>query len=324
LPVAARAQLAPGTASAAAARAGELVAVSRTGASAAPTTSNASASVLEVGGKPAFGLGGSQTGDGDDSGALLDTESRLPLRLELAPWQASVSGSAGPERRTRASAAAARAGVPGVARAAVLQSNSEASHRSERSRGSASSHALELGLLDKARIVLLHSEVGSEGKGRSHLASVNGTEVGSDEQLGAVCALDASPLVSASCLTATGGIGAAGQTSGAAELLAAQSAVLPVTPLAAFAAQRASGSSASPLAAAAPAADTTRPQPAAVAPAQAAAAPAQPAAAPAQAAGEVTKALARTGAMATILAAIALLAAVSGMALRLAARRSAP
>jgi hypothetical protein len=314
LPVAARAQLAPGgTASATAIRAGELAAVSGTGASAAPSASSAEASVLELGGEPV--LGGSQTGDGDNSGALLDTESRLPLRLELAPWQASVSGSSQPESRSRASAAAARAGVPGVARAAVLQSRSEASHRRERSRGSASSDALELGVLDKARIVLLHSEVGSEGKGNSHLASLDGTEIGGDEQLGTTCALDASPLVAAACLKASGGTGQAGLTSNAAELLAAQIAVLPISPLAILAALSSSGSGAASVAAAALQEDAVRTQPVSVG-TQAAAA------ASAQAADEVSKALPRTGATATILAAIALLAAVSGAALRLAAQRS--
>jgi hypothetical protein len=306
LPVAARAQLAPpGTASATALRVGDLASVSSTGASASPDTTRARASVLDVGGQPALGLAGSQNGDGDSSGALLDTRSALPLRLELAPWRTTVTGSSGPNRRARASAAAARADAPGLLRAAVLQSQSEASHTSERSQGSGSSDALDLGVLDVARIVLLHSDVSSEGKGQSYLVGVNDTRIGTDEQLGASCALDISPLVAASCLTASGGVGANGVTSGAAELLAAQSALVPVSPLAAFAVETNSGNSSLATPAAAP--DTSRTQPAA--------------AAPAEAAGDVVRSLARTGTAAAVRAAIALLALVSGMVLRMAARR---
>jgi hypothetical protein len=311
VPVAARADLAPtGSSSASALQAGEVAGVSTTGASAAPATTTAKASVVEVGGKPALGLGGTQTGDGQNSGALLDTKSALPARVEVAPWQASVSGAAGPERKAKASAAAARADVPRVAKVGVLQSQSEASHRSERSVGSGSSDALDLGLLDVLRIVLLHSEVSSEGRGSSYLASVNGTEIGSDEQLGSVCALDASPLLAASCLTATGGVGSGGLTSGAAELASAESALLPLSPLAAFAVRADSGPGASPLVSAAPVpagAEGSRTQPAA--------------AAAAQVAGEAVKRLARTGTPAAVLSGLALLALVCGTALRLTGRR---
>jgi hypothetical protein len=311
-PVIARAELAPpGSASATALQVGDLVRVSDTGATAAPETASASASVVEVGGEPVLGLGGSQTGPGQSSGALLDTGSSLPAQAQVAPWETSVSGSAS-ERSSQGSAAAARAQIPDVAEAAVLQSESKASHRAEKSTGSGSSDGAVLQLFDVARIVLLHSEVSSEGKGSSHLVGINDLEVGSDEQLGEICALHASPLLMFSCLTASGGVGGDGLTTGAAELATVESALAPLNPVAAFAVDSASGSGTPSLPAPVPA-------PAA---AETETARALPGAAP-TVAGETEERLPRTGATVATLALIALLTVGSGVALRLAGRRRA-
>lgn len=301
----------PGTASATALQVGDLIGVSTTGATAAADNSTAEASVLEVGGEPVLGLGGSQSGDGQSSGVLVDTGSAAPAQIQVAPWEAS-SSTTGTERTAHGSAAAARAQVPGVADLSVLQSESQASHRSEKSTAAGSSDAVTLGLANFLHVVLLHSEVSSEGKGSSYLASINGTEIGSDEQLGEICALEVSPLAKLSCLVASGGLGAEGLTAGAADLAVVESA-LPLNPVSAFAVRGSAGTGAEPVTGAAPTevvagAETSRDA--------TAAAPGDVAAAPGGT-------LPRTGAALAALVAMALLAVVSGPLLRLATRRQA-
>ena len=73
LPVAAHADVAPpGAATATALRVGSLVGVSTTGAAADPNTADAHAAVIELGGAPILGTGGSQASTGESGGALLD------------------------------------------------------------------------------------------------------------------------------------------------------------------------------------------------------------------------------------------------------------
>jgi hypothetical protein len=304
----------PGTASATALQLGDLVGVSTTGATAASDTSSAQASVLEVGGQPILGLGGTQTGDGTSSGVLADTGSAAPAQVQVAPWEAS-SASSGGERTADGSAAAARAKVPGIADASALSSKSHASHRVEKSTAAGSSDALTLGLIDTfLRVVLLHSEVSSDGTGSSYLASVNGTEIGSDEQLGSICALKISPLAKLACLAASGGLGTDGVTAGAADLATLESA-LPLGTASAFSVRGSSGVGAEPIAAA-PATEVVS-----GAEVSRDATAAAPAAVEAATTGAGT--LPRTGAALAGLATMAMLAVAAGIPLRLAARRRA-
>ena len=239
----------PGEASGVAAQVGSLLDVSRTGATAGSEATSAEASVVRLGGEPLLGLGGSQSGDGETGGALLDTEDSLPARVEAAPWKAAAHGNAGPTRHARSSAAVARAEVPDIVKAGVLTSDSEASWTDRKSSGTAVTDGVNAGLLDTINVVLLHSETSSEGRGHSYLVGLNGTEIGTDDQLGAspLCALDAGSLLSLSCLTASGGSGTDGLTSGAAEVVKidpAIDAIAMADPVAAFTATSSSGSGA--------------------------------------------------------------------------------
>jgi len=306
-PVAATADVAPpGNATAAAAQVSNLVAVSRTGASADKHKADAQASVIDVGGQPILGTGGSRPDEGETGGALLDTGTSLPAHVQVAPWHASTKGSAASTHRSsKASAALARVEAPNVAKAGVLASDSQADHESVQSTALSSSDAVDLTLLDSARLVLLHSEVGSTGKGHSYLVGLNGTEIGTDDQLGKGCALDAGGVASLSCLTASGGV-ANGITSGAAEVLGVKTA-LGLNPISAFATAASSGAGAvappsilPSVGAAIPITETAR----AVAPAPKGAA-----------------ALPRTGVAALSTAASALAALLSGLVLRLLGRR---
>jgi len=115
----------PGRASAVAAQVGSLIDISKTSAVADQTTPTADASVIRIGGQTLLGLGGSQQGDGEKKGALLDTGASNPIRVEVAPWAAAVDHTAGPTRHSKAGAALARASVANVVKAALLHSESE-------------------------------------------------------------------------------------------------------------------------------------------------------------------------------------------------------
>jgi len=294
----------PGGATATALSLVDLVEVSTTGAQATPDSSSAQATVVEVGGEPLLGLGGTQSGPGSSDGVLLDTGSALPANVQVAPWEASAASSAD-QRSSRGSAAAARAEVPAVAQVDVLESESQATHTDDKSTGAGISNGVDLSLLESLRIVLLHSEVSSEGNGNSYLVGLNDFEVGSGEQLGQICSLAAHPLLSLSCLTATGGV-----AGGTAEVARAATELLPPIELAsAFAVETSGGAGESVL----PAPVTETASPAADAPRVLG----ETAVAPAAAGGT----LPRTGAGPVLPALVAALAIGLGVALRRAGRR---
>jgi hypothetical protein len=266
--------------------------------------------VIRITEHPLFGLGGTQQGDGQTGGALLDTQSSLPARVQVAPWAASASGTGTSTRHARSAAAVARADVPDVAQAGVLTSESEATHTDQKSSGTAVTDGFQLGVLNAIRLVLLHSEVSSDGVGHSYLLGLNGMELGTDEQLGAtpLCALNAPGLLALSCLSSSGGTGSAGPVSEAAsqvaEITPALDALGIIDPVAAFTSSATAGTgepaAAAPLAAAPVATETSRSTaPEAVA-----------------GAGAGGSALPRTGATVASLAASAVALLLFGLALR--------
>lgn len=316
LPVAARADLAPpGAATATALQVGSLIGVSNTGAAANPSTADAHAAVIELGGAPVLGTGGSQASTGDSGGALLDTGASLPAQVQVAPWHASATGSSATSNRSsKASAAAARAGIPNVADLGVLQSQSSAQHTSARSTGAGSSDGIDLGLADVARLILLHSEVSSEGQGHSYLVGLNGTEIGTNDQLGQTCALNAADLLTLSCLKASGGL-AGGLIGGSSDILGITTPLAAaLDPVTAFSATSSSGTGSEPISilpatgTPVPSTETAR----TVAPA---------ASTSPSVGGQILAKLPRTGAAAAALAMAALAALLSGAALRLLGRR---
>ena len=150
------------------------------------------------------------------------------------------SGTGTSTRQGKKSAAVARADVPDIAQAGVLTSDSEATHTDQKSTGTAITDGFQLGILDAIKLVLLHSEVSSEGGGSSYLVGLNGMEIGTDGPFGAtpLCALTAPGLLSLSCLTSSGGSGstgsvteAASQVAGITPALSALSIIDPVSAL---------------------------------------------------------------------------------------------
>lgn len=305
-PAAASAGEAPaGNATATALQVSSLVGVSQTGATADPAKSEGRAAVISVGDQPALGTGGSQPGEGESKGALLDTGTAAPVRAQVAPWQASAQGShSSAKRSSKATAALARAEAPGGIKAGVLTSDSQAEHKSEQSTALSTSDAADVSLGNTARVVLLHSEVGSTGQGHSYLVSLNGTKIGTDEDTTKVCNLDTA-VASLSCLTASGGV-ADGLTTGSAEVLGVETS-LGLDPTAAFktAASFGSGSVTPPILPAI----AEQILPSAEEPRAAAETPATAAALP------------RTGVAAASLGASGLAALLTGSALRLIGRR---
>lgn len=307
----------PGSASGVAVQVGSLLDISKTDAAANPGGGEARASVLRLGGQPLLGLGGAQKGDGETGGALVDTGQSLPARLELAPWRASAVTD-GATHRSKASAAVARARLEKVLSLKVLASESEASHTDQKSSGKAISDGVDLELLDAIRVVLLHSEVGSEGQGQgqSYLVGLNDTKIGTGEQLGKVCSLELPNIAALSCLTAAGG--AAGPVTNATANVATVdptlAAIATLDPVAAFTAAASSGAGQT-VAGSAPAVASVA--------AEAAAAPAEASrtgqVAPAATAGAA--ALPRTGAAVAGLMVSALTALVLGAGLRRFGRR---
>jgi LPXTG-motif cell wall-anchored protein len=118
-----------------------------------------------------------------------------------------------------------------VLKATILGSHADADHTSDKSTAMSTSDAADVSIGDAIRVVLLHSEVSSMGKGSSYLIGLNGNDIGTSDQLGKspLCALDAS-VASLSCLTAAGGAANNGVTSGSAEVAGVKSALGVVSP----------------------------------------------------------------------------------------------
>ena len=303
-PLAAAADVAPpGNATATAAQVSNLATISKTAAQADQSKSQAQAAAINIGGEPVKGTGGTQAGEGESGGALVDTAAALPARVQVAPWKATAKGSENSAKRSsHGSAALARVDVPETAKLGVLTSDASAEHSNGKSTGQSTSDAVDLSLGDTTRIVLLHSEVDSNAKGHSYLVNLSGTEIGTDDQLGKSCALNAS-VAQLACLTVSGGV-ANGVTSGEAEVLGVQTA-LGLNPVSAFAATGTSAAGSIP-------------------PILQSVAPAVPSVEAPRAAAAVTPpsaALPRTGVAAGSMAASALAALLVGLGLRRYGRR---
>lgn len=278
----------PASASAVALKLGSLLDISKTGAVAHDTQKDpkptAEASILRVNEQVLLGLGGTQEGVGSKDGVLIDTGANNPIRVEVAPWSTKVEEQDADTVHSNAQAALVKANVANVVTAALLHSGSDATWTKGKSTGTAFSNGAELGIANAVSVVLLHSEVKSDGTGHSYLVGLNGNEIGTDSQLGnsEVCSLDLS-LLALSCLQADGG--GASITPGtpreaAAEVAEVDPALDPlemIDPVNAFTASVSSGIGAAPVvtlpaaplpAPALPAAEDTR-APDAIAPAAA-------------------------------------------------------
>ena len=185
-----------------------IVTVGQTGAAAGQDSAVAGAVPVAVLGKPL--IGGTQSGTGQKSGALLDTGATPLGRLEVAPFKVSASQTA-TQRQASAESAAARADVidPDFIHVDVLQSASSATHVGQLSRGQAVSDGVvvRIGGPDGTVIRILHSDADATGHGRSYLLAIGNNAVLDDAVLDAVCSLDLGPLLELACVQVAGGAG---------------------------------------------------------------------------------------------------------------------
>ena len=205
---------ADGTASAVAAQVGDILAIGQTSAKAGQTGSEATANALALGGAPpAEQFGGSVKSTDTParkSGRLLDTGSTPLGRVQVTPWEASAEPQ-GDCRAASGTAALARVTLidEQTLHVNLLQSQSSATHCGLTSTGKGSSDGgtVDLGGEGGIALVLLHSEADSANKGKTFLVSINGNEIGNDEQAGGQCGLEVPGLIGLTCLAVGGGEG---------------------------------------------------------------------------------------------------------------------
>jgi len=198
----------PGGATGTAVKVGDIISIGQTGATANQTTASAGAASVSVAGHTL--IGGSQSGTGQTSGALLDTKQTPLGRLQVAPYSASVTQT-DTRRQADASSAAARADLfdPNFVHVDVLQSSSQATHVGPLSAGHAVSDGavVRVGGPSGTTIRILHSEADSSGHGRTYLLAIGDNAIVDGDVLAPVCALDLGPVLQLACMKVAGGVG---------------------------------------------------------------------------------------------------------------------
>ena len=185
--------------------------VSPTSASAGAGGSSASAYTVQVAGNNVTPGGSSQNGQPASSqGSALSTPAGSPVEAEVTPYSASTSpGSA----TAHAAAAHAAAGGSSGVSADVLRSDSSASYDSSRSSGHSSTDGavVNAGGSGGLTLDLLHSETDSSSGAGAYLASINGNQIGSTQDVGQICSSLSNSLLRLACVVASGGEAFVGQ-----------------------------------------------------------------------------------------------------------------
>lgn len=204
-----------GSAEAFALMVGNILAISHTKASASSTGTSSTANAVELFGTPPLTqMGGTQTGPGTSSGALLDTGPSTVLRLQVTPWSATNTQASG---QNTASAAAAilvlTVGDPSTANSASLQILPSSSYAAWNAATSSSQATSDLAILNVGgasglTIDLLHADTSSTGTGTSYLIGLNGNQIGTSSQVNGGCTITVPGVISLNCLTASSGAGA--------------------------------------------------------------------------------------------------------------------
>jgi hypothetical protein len=192
---------------------GGVIGVGHTQSAAAPTSGDAVANAVEIGGKPPVAvLGSTQHGPGATNNALLDTKQTPVGRVEAAPSSAKVTETAS-TRQADSNAALGRGNLlsPDFASIAVLESTSSATHQGLLSSAYSTSDALVLNMggANGTTIRLLHSESSSAGKGLTYIIAINDKPIVSVTELTSqICSLPLPEAIRLSCVEVTGGVGA--------------------------------------------------------------------------------------------------------------------
>lgn len=201
----------PGSAEAVAAEVDGVVRVAHTKAEANPdpTTSNATANAVEVGGNPPLAqLGSTQTGVGEQNNVLLELGDLGSTGVKVAPSSAKVSRD-GSNSTSTARAALLRLVLvsPGLVAIDVLQSFSEANYTSASSTGNASSDGVAATVAGQ-KVTLLHSEASTANGGSSYVVGVNDTKLITNNDVGQTTKIiDIPGILRLNAVTVDGGPG---------------------------------------------------------------------------------------------------------------------
>jgi hypothetical protein len=195
----------------------DLLKVGDTSSHAGSDSGSATASALTVGGNTlAEGkTGGSQTSPGSSSGALVDTGSTPLGQLAVTPWSASAAHSdSGSSSSSDAALAHASLIDSKTLDVWLFHSHSDSQWNADQSSSSSSSDGASVNAGDGAlKVLILHSESRSGGKGSSALLSVNGNDIGSSDQANGNCVVKIPDVATLTCLDASGGSGSNNGTS---------------------------------------------------------------------------------------------------------------
>jgi hypothetical protein len=193
-----------------------IVSIGHTKAGAGPNGSSATGNAIELGGQVVSG-GTATSGGKQGSGSLFDSSTTplAPLGLiQIAPWTASATqtGDSSSADATASLAHVVLGGgqAPGFVDLLLFGSESKAAYSPAEATSSSVSDGVLLqvgqtGQPPALTVDLLHAETSSDKKGSSYLASINGNEIGSSDQVNGQCQIPIPSLLTINCLTATGG-----------------------------------------------------------------------------------------------------------------------
>ena len=180
--------------------------ISCTNADAGPSSADGNATALRVLGHDVEA--GHESGNNSGSGALIALPVNPLLNLAVADWMAAAN--AGSTSSTgSARAALVDLGVNKVLSLAVLEAGSNASWTGSSSSGNAYTNGVNLNLGNGALVViLLHSDSDSNNGSHAYVASINGTSILSNTQIGQPITITIPGVVTITLLqtSASGGV----------------------------------------------------------------------------------------------------------------------
>ena len=203
-----------------------VVGVGHTHAKAGPDGSEATGNALELGGStPQVGTTGSKSTDGgkEQDSAIIDSGSTPLGQIQVAPSTAKTtktdSGSSADATASLAHVLLGGGDGNPFLDLLVLGSQSHADWSSTESASNSSSDGVHLQAGQDASkkpdldIILLHSATSSDNKAdnTAYVASINGTQIIDQSQVGGQCNIPIPGLVTINCVEATGGVGTTAQ-----------------------------------------------------------------------------------------------------------------
>jgi hypothetical protein len=136
--------------------------------------------------------GGESSGDGGHGGALLAVPANPLLALAIADWRVANSTTSPSTAHSRAALVDLALGPTGrqnggILTVAVLEASSDASGSNLASSGSGADNGVDINAGNGMLVLLvLHSDASSNNTGSAYVVGINGQQIGSSQQTGAV------------------------------------------------------------------------------------------------------------------------------------------